>query len=251
MTRSWSPELTLVNEVDPRETENEELTVLPSGTTEYREKFAAQLEAIYDFTRFPFDHQGLELELESFTWDARQVRLLQRGEMVGFSDEFQIPDWRTENVTAAVVTVQEPRDRTRFSEFTAHIQVSREFGFYLWKILLPLVLMVAVSWSVFWMTGEDLSNRVAVSFTGILTVVAYQFIMGDTLPKVAYVTFWDAVLTLSFVLMALTIAENVVAHAFATGACARDVAGIDRACRWLFPAAYALGLLSLSAVYLL
>lgn len=119
------------------------------------------------------------------------------------------------------------------------------------KILLPLILMVAVSWAVFWMTADSLSDRVGVSFTGILTVVAYQFVMGDTLPKVTYLTFWDAVLTLSFGLIVLTIAENVLVHAIKPNRGEELAAKLDRTCRWAFPLAYATGITALAVIYLL
>ncbi len=92
------------------------------------------------------------------------------------------------------------------------IDVSRRFGFYIWKVLVPLFLLVAISWAVFWMIGDDLADRMSVSVTGILTVVAYQFIILDNLPRVSYFTLMDTVVTLSFGLMILTIVENVVVN---------------------------------------
>ena len=52
----------------------------------------------------------------------------------------------------------------------------------------PLVLIVSISWSVFWMIGECLSCRMGIALTGILTVVAYQFATAKSLPNVAYFT---------------------------------------------------------------
>jgi len=45
-----------------------------------------------------------------------------------------------------------------------------------------------LSWSVFWMDKSLLGDRLSISFIGILTVVSYQILLGETLPRIAYFT---------------------------------------------------------------
>ena len=59
------------------------------------------------------------------------------------------------------------------------------------------------------MDGSDLADRMAISFTGVLTSVAYQFIVAESLPRHIYNTFLDNFVLFSFVMMALTIVENI------------------------------------------
>ena len=59
------------------------------------------------------------------------------------------------------------------------------------------------------MDGSDLADRMAISFTGVLTSVAYQFIVAESLPRHIYNTFLDNFVLISFVMMALTIIENI------------------------------------------
>ena len=59
------------------------------------------------------------------------------------------------------------------------------------------------------MDGSDLADRMAISFTGVLTSVAYQFIVTESLPRHIYNTFLDNFVLISFVMMALTIIENI------------------------------------------
>jgi hypothetical protein len=128
------------------------------------------------------------------------------------------------------------------------LKVDRESGFYVWKILVPLVLLVAISWSVFWMSGESLAARIGILFTGILAVVAYQFVINAVLPKVTYFTLWDTLLLLlSFVLMALTVAVNVVQAVLRIRGRAERANEIDATARVAFPVTYVAGL----AVFLL
>jgi hypothetical protein len=249
LERGWMPDITLVNQVEAPVVENQELILEPDGTVEYRQKFNAKLEARYDLRRFPFDDQTLRLEVESFDWPAKDLRLRPVESAVGFSARFEIPEWRAVNVARELREHQELRDRADFSELLISLGVDRESGFYLWKIMVPLFLLVATSWSVFWMPGDSLSNRLAISFTGILTIVAYQFVIADVLPKVTYFTLWDVMLTFSFALMLATVAVSVLVTGLHSRR--RGLAGqIDDTARLAFPATYILGLSVFAIAYL-
>ena len=62
-------------------------------------------------------------------------------------------------------------------------------SFYMSRlVILPLVVIVLLSFSVFWMDRSSVGDRLGVSFIGILTGVAYQLVMSDHLPRISYVT---------------------------------------------------------------
>lgn len=247
----WWPDIVFVNEAGAAEIENEELIILPDGTINYEERFSAELEAHYDLRRFPFDRQQLEIEIESFAWDTDYLVLTQEADKIGFSSEFQLPEWAIEGVDSGVEAKQEIRDRKPFSEFLMKMEMTRLSSYYQWKIVLPLIILVAISWSVFWMIGDGLADRMSVSLTGILTIVAYQFVVADGLPKVSYFTLMDSILTLSFVMMALTIMQNIYVNTLYLHDKETAAARWDKLCRWLFPVTYFGGLMILFSLYLL
>ena len=129
LQKIWWPDITLVNENHARDIENEELIILYDGTVDYQEKFAALLASNFEMRRFPFDTQKLLVEIESFAWPNDQLEFLIEEEVVGFSDEFHIPEWNIVDVTEHLATKQEIRDRAPFSEFIAEIIVKRDPGF--------------------------------------------------------------------------------------------------------------------------
>ena len=130
-------------------------------------------------------------------------------DLVGFSSEFEVPEFNIEKVEEHLEVRMEPRDRYSFSELVAEVYVRRDPNYYITKVIIPLGLIVCISWAVFWMDGEDLADRMAISFTGVLTSVAYQFIVAESLPRHIYNTFLDNFVLISFVMMALTIIENI------------------------------------------
>jgi hypothetical protein len=239
----WQPDITFPNESSPRETENLELVVYEDGTIEYEERFSVTLEAHYDLRHFPFDSQLLEVEIESLAWSEQYLIFHREEDTIGFRSDFELAEWHASSIETEVAEVREIRDRHPYSEFVMLIHVERLAGFYIWRLLLPMIVIVALSWSVFWMKDDDLSNRLLVSFTGILTVVAYQFSVSDSLPHISYMTFMDAVITFSFFMMALTIVENILVFIVYSNN-RQDWAGrLEVACRYIFPSIYAAGLI--------
>jgi hypothetical protein len=121
---------------------------------------------------------------------------------------------------------------------TVNIEVRRDPVFVLRLVALPLLLMVVLSWSVFWMDRSSVGDRINVSFIGILTAVAYQNVMSGIMPHITYVTFMNGFVQISLFAMCATVVVNLVVGA-------ADKRGdyalgnrIDRRCRTLFPLGY-------------
>lgn len=250
LAQIWWPDIQFVNQVGGRNIENEELIIHSDGSIEYEEKFTIQLEAHYDLRKFPFDRQVLEIEIESFAWSSDYLVFHLQKEKIGFSTDFEIPEWHTVAYHTEVESVKEIRDRAPFSEVMIKIEVVRQYGYYVWKILMPLVLIVLISWVVFWMIGEGLSDRMGISFTAILTIVAYQFLISGSLPRIAYFTFMDSMLTISLVLIVLTIFENVFVNSMNSQKKQESAIKIDKTCRWAFPLIYGVSFAILALIYL-
>lgn len=246
----WSPDLTFANQEGSRESEDQQLILLADGTVQYQEKLDVLLEAHFDLERFPFDEQVLEIEIESFAWDAEYLTLHKEDERIGFSDGFELPEWRIESVETSLESVKEIRDRAPFSELVMKVHVSRQSGYYIWKVLIPLFFLVAISWAVFWLPIEVVADRMALSMTGVLTIVAYQFVISGGLPKVSYFTFMDSVLMVSFLLTIFAIVENMTSHSLHARGRTDLARKLDRTCRWAFPLACFSLIVILSAVYL-
>jgi len=247
----WWPAVTIANQVNARNIENQELVILSDGTIEYKEKFSAELEAHYDLKEFPFDRQKLEIEIESFAWHDDVLIFKMNEEKIGFSTDFEIAEWHIENVESKIESVKDIQDRATFSEFLMEIEVVRKYDYYLWKIIIPLILLVMISWSVFWMIGDKLVDRMSISMTGILTIVAYQFIISDILPRVSYFTFMDTFLSISFLIMLLSVFENIIVNNLDLVEESAQAQKLDMLSRIAFPLLYLVSLIALTLIFFL
>jgi len=204
----WWPHPEFVNEDDPVSTENLTLLVHSDGTVEYRSRFGGHLATNFNLHAFPFDEQELYVEIESFEWASDTMVFLAQEGIVGFSDEFHIPEWNVMDITEKIESKKEPRDHSEFSEFSAIIHIKRDPGVYTTKVMIPLGIIILISMVIFWMEPKSFEDRLGTSMTGLLTAVAYQFISSQNLPKHVYNTYLDSYVFLSFLAILFGIAES-------------------------------------------
>jgi hypothetical protein len=128
--------------------------------------------------------------------------------------------------------------RTVHSRLLTTIQLSRRSWQLVWEMLFPLVVLVSVIWSIFWIDIDSLADRLNVSFIGVLTIVAYQFVVIENMPRMSYLSFTDTLLLISFLTMAATIPQSLTIHTLVRKGKQGLARRIDRTSRWAFPLAY-------------
>jgi len=73
---------------------------------------------------------------------------------------------------------------------------------------------------------------------GILTAVAYQIVIADIQPDIAYMTLMHGFLNLSFLLMCAAVVVNLVVGSFERRGDPERARAVDRKSRWIFPLLY-------------
>jgi cadmium resistance protein CadD (predicted permease) len=124
--------------------------------------------------------------------------------------------------------------------FTFEFSATRNAQHFVIKVMVPLLLIVMMSWAVFWIEPNDANTQMAVAVTAMLTLIAYRFAVDADVPKLPYLTRLDAFILMSSLLVFLSMIEVLVTTKFAN----RDRLGlahtIDRRCRWIFPLIFAI-----------
>ena len=236
----WFPQLVLVNESGLYEQQGVILRVAPDGTSTLVATVNAAAEADLDLRRYPFDRHRLDAVFEVLGADKSEVVLVAEAEAGPSDGQLRTPQWTLRGVSAST------QDRHASyagrqgvaSTFVVSIDVQRKSFFMVRLVVFPLVLIVMLSWSVFWMERSSLGDRLAVSFIGILTAVAYQIVVSEILPHISYMTLMHGFLNLSFFVMCATVLINLLVGELDRQR--RSEAGdrVDRRCRRIFPLTY-------------
>jgi hypothetical protein len=233
----WTAQIGVANPVGQLSVGQEKLTVFSDGRVDVVVRVGAVCKANLDYRRFPFDSQVLPINLESYAWNKEIVDLISDPGRTGFAPEFSLAEWQVEAVDRHEDQVLRVRDDIPFSNLVFEIRITRESGYYLWKIFLTVFIITCLTFVVFFMSDERLGRRAGISSSGILTVIAYQFVTTASLPKVSYLTVADLVMTISIITIAATMLVSIIVDRIDHAKI--DLrARIDRTCRWAFPLIY-------------
>ncbi len=233
---SWSPVLNPMNEVGGATRTGLWVTTHADGTTEVRVRLLLTMRAPLDFREFPFDTQVLPIHVESLIWTSDRLTLEAEKDFTGFDEHFYLPEWTVLGLTTEHSRVLRPQEGETYDRLDFNLTIERKIGYYLWKIMLPMVLIVMLSWVVFWMSQDLLGRRAGISSTAMLTIIAYQFIVAGYLPRFPYLTVLDRFTLISLVAVAATMLINLLGTAMDEERRQR----VDRICRLAFPTAYVL-----------
>jgi len=247
----WWPQLVLRNESGRFESQGVVLRVSPEGVVSYSEQIQAIAEIKMNLRRLPFDRQRFGLTFEVLGFDLNRVLLRADPQRTGYG-ETTLSQWRIDGVEA-VSTTDEPvyanGEETRISAISFYFPATRSPRFLLRLIVFPIMILVALTWSVFWMDRESLGSRMDISFIGILTVVAFQIVVSDRMPRISYFTIMSAFMYVSYLTLAASVVVNLRVSALDRRGEAARGNHLDRTCRWLFPASYVAALLVSVAYY--
>jgi hypothetical protein len=238
----WQPRLVIINVAGPRHTYETSLRVEPDGLMSYVERFDAVFTSTFHLKSFPFDAQKLEIIIHPFTVQQPFVTFVPSQAPVWTAAEFNtyssLASWRFKSIRADIQWAASQFGKNTMPEARFQIAVERRYGFYLWKVFLPLLLMVIVSWSVFWFDPPEVSSQVTIAVTTILTIIAFALAISLTLPRIPYLTFADAFFLTCYVFAFITMVELTAVHIAYRNERRKVAARIRRTARWLVPSTF-------------
>jgi hypothetical protein len=235
----WRPMVEFNRTTAPAELHHSLLRIFPSGRVEFERQLTVEIATRLNLRKLPFDTQQLTLELESFQYLADAVELVLPKENLRIAKQISLPQWAPGKLTSSVEpTYREEYDET-YSRASVTLEVKRHTQFYIWQMMVPLGIVLAMAFAVFFLPPKDLSDRMSVIIASLLTVVALSYSLHSGLPKISYLTVIDWFFVLAYVFLGLAMAGMV----WISNLYDRDEAKairLDKWLRWAYPATYLL-----------
>jgi Neurotransmitter-gated ion-channel ligand binding domain/Neurotransmitter-gated ion-channel transmembrane region len=211
---AWKPSFEFANEITPTNFGFVDLYAQPDGTVVYTETFNASLSTSLDLRRFPFDSQLLPLVVQARGDDLDSTILktdpadspLPNRAYAGLAQ------WIPLALTERLGTVAGSASRASDVEFA--LKVRRNPKSYIWKFIVPLLLLVIISWVTFWLSHEEFKTKdqLQSAVSTLLIVVAFNITASSVLPRTEYVTYIDALLFTCFAFVVISIGTIVMTH---------------------------------------
>ena len=86
----------------------------------------------------------------------------------GIAPDFSLADWRVTSEYFSTQPYQPFADQAGDPMFALVFIATRDIRYYLLKVFLPLLLIVAMSWTVFWIDPDDMGMQMSVSVSSML-----------------------------------------------------------------------------------
>lgn len=213
LDKIWHPAIEMVNFKSSTNSDTS-VDILPDGTVLAQERFAKTLSSGLALQKFPFDRQLLQVVLESLKYDTRTVELIADDPKISIgTDSFvSLSEWQIGTIAGTNSKSFFAPENRYYSRVNVQIQITRNYGFYVLKVMMPLLLITIASWSVFWIDPREFSTQIGIAFTNLLTVVALLLVINDTLPRVSYLTMIDGFTMTCFLTILIAILVLIIAH---------------------------------------
>jgi hypothetical protein len=231
----WVPNLQIMNSLTLTNRRVDVVEVDEDGNAHYRRRLVGTISVPRDLSDFPVDEHQMRLFVVAAGMN-RDVELVIDERLTGQSESFSIPEWE---VGAGGAEISEfVAAGEHFPALSYEWQVRRKIGYYIWKVIIPLAMVVMMSWAVFWLDPKQAGPQIGIAATSILTLIAYRFTLGFLVPRLSYLTRLDLFITGASLLVFVALVE-----ALATVSLAEEhptlARRIDINSRWVFPAAFA------------
>jgi hypothetical protein len=209
LEKIWNPQLLLANQRELEKKQADEVLVKANGDMHYNQRFTGTIIFGHDLHDFPLDRHELGIMLVARGYDSTEVNLVGYNGTSGQSKTFSIADWdidkgyvKTGNLYIA------PRNK-HFQTWSYFLPVSRQAGFYLWKVIVPLCLIIFMSWTVFLIRPDQVGAQIGISTASVLTLIIFQFSLSELVPKVSYLTRIDQFSIGAIILVFLALLESI------------------------------------------
>ena len=237
----WNPNIHIYNLQDSETRLPEIVTILNEGTVQYTQRYYAKLNCQLDFKDFPFDEQILSISLLAFGFTPDEVQLVY--ENAGSEKKFSISDWYIEPLGANTSVMSANLFEDNSEEITRpkldyNLKANRFIQYYWWKVLAPLLVILFLSWAVFWIDPSQVGAQIGVSGTSILTLIAFLLRLENFLPPVSYLTHMDYFIFTSLVLVFLAYLEALTSTTFALKGKKDFALKLDFTSRIVYPIIY-------------
>ena len=159
---------------------------------------------------FPFDQQVISIQITAAETDYAPYTTLTIDDISElkisqFIKNVNIPGWKIIDYSFENGIYQPP---TFFNDayspsLNLNIILQRSYEFYIFKIIIPILLILMICWSVLWINPSELESRLTITIVCLLSLIAYNFVIDKDLPKLSYLTIMDYMILTSYIYAAI------------------------------------------------
>ncbi|CAH1788352.1 unnamed protein product [Owenia fusiformis] len=211
LERYWNPLLYIDNIIN----ETKDHTWLAATVNSRGEAYVMERRRIrgiflenLELNDFPLDVQDLTITISTERPDTEIDIIPDEYEMSGINVQTFVDqqEWKLHEhieVNRKVMTQDYSTQSRSHPALSVTCRAARRPGFFFWNVFLIMFFITALSFATFAVEPDKVHNRLQLSFTLLLTSVAFKFVINQSLPKISYLTYMDKYVLLSLVILCI------------------------------------------------
>jgi hypothetical protein len=237
----WHPTLVILNQRSASASMPEEVTVQPDGTVTYFQRYSGLFSVPMDLREFPMDRQDFYIWLVAPVQAGPRVTLVPDESLAALRfEDLSVSDWSIGKPLLTTMPFQVAPGAPSHPGIRLTVPGTRLLAYYTVQVVIPLVAIVLMAWSVFWIAPSVVTTRVGVLVTTMLTLIAYRFMLANYVPRLSYLTRLDWFMVGATVLVVLALFTMAASAYLVRHEREAAVNRIDRVGRVVYPVSFAL-----------
>ena len=160
----------------------------------------------FNYKNFPFDKQIIKFELVNlFDLGSGLLDVSHRSifKLEEFASKNSISGWEIINSGIYHDTYRDPTVIDPSDVLVIELEIERQHGYYVYKVILPIILILMVCWSSVFIAAKELESKLTITIVCLLSLIAYNFVIDNEIPKLEYLTIIDWIILASYFYAAL------------------------------------------------
>lgn len=162
LTDIWNPRLRIFNQRNVRAHFPEIVRIDPNGLVAYEQRYSGDFTTSADIHHFPFDERTVTISMITVDHSPSEVSLDFTETSIDRNNVFSIPNWSIGEVVPKTGIFRALGGR-EFLRFDIEMHGSRKSSYHIWSVVVPLILIVMMSCSVFFIKPKHLGSQLTLA----------------------------------------------------------------------------------------
>lgn len=173
----------------------------------------------FSLKRFPLEQHTLSLSIEDNTYSVDRLVYRFDRRHSGLDAGLEIPGWTVKSWKGTEGTHHYGTnlgdetvgaDSSDYGTILFEVRVTRPVNYFLWKMLLPVVIILVACWTALLLHPSQLASRAAMTGTALLTTVFMQQGYTSNLPELNYLVLMDKIYVVVYLLIIISLVQVVI-----------------------------------------
>jgi len=154
---------------------------------------------------FPFDKQRFNFSFSDNSYDSSEILILNDPDTIIFFDAYNSFDneWSADTKDLLKTEIWSELNRFYVPSVAVDITLERNPAYYIFKVISPVFVLLIVLFSSVFIPPRQLESKLTLTVVCFLALIAYIFVIDESVPKLPYMTLMDYFILISFIFAAI------------------------------------------------